>query len=300
MGNTNRVIALGFFDGVHTGHKALINKTMDCAEKLGCTPTVMSFDAHPGNTVMGTKVPLINTPFEREEIVKRQFGIDEMIFLHFDQKLSHMEWDRFVVWLAEDFHAVHLVAGYDFHFGYKGKGNPDLLQEKCKELGIGCDIIPRVTLGGETISSTYIRSLLLEGEIEKANIFLGHPHTMTDIVRYGYTFGRKIGIPTVTMKFSDGVLVPKFGVYSTKTYLENGEVYYSITNIGVRPTVGGESDISAETHILDFDGNLYGQKVRIEFFKFIRPEIKFPDADALKAEILSNIQVTREYFANNN
>lgn len=294
----DRAIALGFFDGVHRGHQALLERTREYGIENKITPTVLSFDTHPTKTVSGQAVPLINTPYDREKLINRVMGINDVIFLHFDELLMKMEWDQFIMWLAEDFNAKYLVAGFDFHFGYKGLGDADKLRTKCKELGIGCDIVEKVTMGGEKISSSYVRELLENGEIILANKCMGHPHTLTETVRYGYRFGRTLGLPTVNMCVPYGIVMPKKGVYAAKAYLENGESRLAVTNVGTRPTVsGGSQDVTVESHLLDYSGNLYGQRVRLEFYGYIRPETKFSDATELKNRIHEDIRATRAFFA---
>ena len=297
MEQKKRAIALGFFDGVHLGHKALLDETIRAARERDLTPAVISFDMHPHYMVTGRPVPLINTPYERAEIIEHHFGITDLIYLHFDEELMRMPWDRFIEWLVNDFDADYFVAGYDFSFGYTGEGNPERLVKKCGEMGVGCTIVPRVLLDGVTVSSTYIRELIQKGEIEKANRYLGHPHMMADVVRYGYRFGRTIGVPTINMRFADGVVVPPRGVYATKVYLEDGSDYFAVTNVGVRPTVSGGEEMTVESHILDYSGNLYGKKIRVAFYKFTRPEVKFDGAQALKEQIQKDIANTRAYFA---
>jgi riboflavin kinase/FMN adenylyltransferase len=292
-----RVIALGFFDGMHIGHSALMWRVLDIADASSLVPSVITFDAHPRNLVGGESVPLINSPEDRAALIHRVFDIDDIIFLHFDRATAGMSWDSFIGHLVEEFGARHLVAGYDFRFGSGGKGNSALLKQKCAELGIGCDIIPEVKLDGVTSSSTVIRDLISEGDIERANAFLGHPHVLTDVVRYGYRLGRKLGTPTINMCFQAGVLIPAFGVYATKVFPNGGGEYVGVTNIGVRPTVDDSGVVTAETHILDFQGNLYGHQVRVEFHSRIRPEIKFSDISELKAQIQSDCDSARSYFA---
>ena len=299
MVEKKRVIALGFFDGIHIGHSALMSRTLEIGKEKELIPSVITFDAHPLSLVSGTSVPLINSPEDRADLIHRVFGIEDIVFLHFDKQTSNMRWDDFIVNLTEEFGARHLVAGYDFHFGSGGMGNSVLLADKCAELGIGCDIIPEVKHDGVTSSSTYIRELISTGDFERANTFLGHPHVFTDIVRYGYKLGRTLGTPTINMRFSDGVLVPAFGVYATKVYPETGGEYTGVTNVGVRPTIDNSNGtVTAETHILNYQGNLYGRRVRIEFYKHLRPEIKFSDTDELKAQILRDCASAQEYFEN--
>jgi riboflavin kinase/FMN adenylyltransferase len=287
-----RVISLGFFDGIHIGHRALIEKTIYRAKELDATPSLISFDAHPDNMIVGGKTPLINSPYDRRDIVRRLYGIDDMIFLHFDEDMMRMNWHSFLERLTDWFGAAHLIAGYDFRFGFRGEGTPEKLADFCEKNGLGCDIIEKVTLDGKTVSSTYIRSLLQDGNIREANRFLGHPHTVTDIVRYGYRLGRKIGIPTANMAFADDVLVPAHGVYAAMAYPEQGGEYRAVTNIGVRPSVSNGTGVSVESHLSGYSGDLYGHRLRIELYDYLRPEAAFKDVDALKQQIDRDIEKT--------
>jgi len=297
MTHKHRVIALGFFDGMHIGHSALIWRVLDISEKTGLVPSVITFDIHPRNLLHQGDVVLINSPQDRAGLIHRVFDIEDIIFLHFDKATAEMPWDKFVDHLVSEFGARHLVAGFDFRFGMAGKGNATLLRQKCEELGIGCDIIPEVKLDNVTSSSTHVRSLIRSGDIERANAFLGHPHVLTDIVRFGYRLGRELGTPTINMCFQQGVLIPAFGVYATKVYLDNGSEHVGVTNIGIRPTVTDSDLVTAETHILNYQGNLYGRQVRIEFYARLRAEIKFDDIEKLKVQIQKDCQAAAEYFA---
>ena len=296
MNEQKRVIALGFFDGVHRGHGALLSRVAGKAAELGAAPAAVTFDTHPENLIFGSPMPLINSPLDRAELMRRYYGIREVIVAHFDDRMMHMPWEDFITeFLVREHGAVHLVAGHDFHFGYKGEGNPDRLREKCARLGVGCDIIPKVELDGITISSTYIRTLLAQGEIERANYFLGHPHTLTDTVHHGKKLGSTLGFPTVNLRFQPGVLIPARGVYAARVWFENGESRCAVTNVGVRPTVDSHGEVNVEGFILDFDGDLYGQTVRMEFYRYLRGEQKFPTLEALREEIMRNAEETRAY-----
>ena len=169
--------------------------------------------------------------------------------------------------------------------------------EKCRELGIGCDIIPKVEQDGITISSTYIRTLIAQGEMERAVQFLGHPHVLTQKVAHGKKIGSStLGFPTVNLHIPEGVIVPAFGVYTTKVCF-GGESRIAVTNVGVRPTVqDGDRRVTVEGFILDFDGDLYGQTMRMEFYHRLRGERKFPSMEELAEEIRRNAQQAREYF----
>jgi len=297
MTKKKRVIALGFFDGIHIGHAELMRRALKIGEEKKLIPSVITFDTHPLNLISGDTVPLINSPEDRSGLIHRVFGIDDIIFLHFDWATASMPWDEFIDHLVDEFGAHHLVAGDDFRFGKGGAGNRELLEQKCRELDIGCDIVAEVKLDGVISSSTIIRELISGGNIERANEFLGHPHVLTDVVRYGYRLGRTLGTPTINMCFGPGVLVPAFGVYATKVRLSGGDEYIGVTNIGVRPTVDNSGLITAETHIMDFRGNLYGHQVQIEFHSRLRPEIKFGDIGELKAQIQKDCDSAQQFFA---
>lgn len=292
--HTGRVIALGFFDGVHLGHASLLEMAKKRAAELGLRPAVMSFDLHPDTLVAGSNVALINSLSDRREILSRCYGIDDVLLVHFDETMMHMPWSDFVEkLLVEEYSAKYLVCGYDFRFGDKGEGNPERLQEKCRELGIGCAVLPRFTLDGITVSSTYIRALLEQGDMEQAARFLGHPHCISGEVVHGRQLGRTMGIPTANILIEDHVLVPAYGVYATKVILPDGTEKLAVTNVGVRPTVDDSRKVTVEPWILDFEGDLYGKHIRVDFYHHLRGEQKFSGLEELQQEIFRNAQETR-------
>mgnify|MGYP004617765563 FL=1 len=292
-----KVMALGFFDGIHIGHAALMNMIIKRAREYDAEPAVLTFDVHPDSLVFKKNVPLINSADDRERILSRCFGIDDVVVVHFSQSVMHMDWKVFIDELIDDMDLCHIVVGHDFKFGYKGLGTAEKLKEYCAQRGVGCDIIPPVCKDGVIVSSTLIRGLIESGEIEKANEYLGRPHTLTDVVRSGYHLGTQMGTPTINMRFPDGVIIPRHGVYAAKAYVD-GEEYMSVTNVGVRPTVSEDGGVNVESFLLDFTGNLYGRLVRLDFYKFMRPERKFDDIDELAAQIKHDAESTREYFEN--
>ena len=297
MSTPKRVIALGFFDGVHKGHGALLRTVAQVADRLGAKPCAFTFDRSPTAAITGQAVPLLSSVEDRVWLMRRYYGIEEVIVAPFDG-MQKMDWQDFVSeYLQKELGAVHVVAGHDFHFGYMGKVNPQRLQEKCRELGMGCDIIQKVEQDGITISSTYIRTLIAQGEVERADQFLGHPHTLTNRVAHGKKIGTTtLGFPTVNLLIPQGVIVPAFGVYATRVWFD-GQCRCAVTNVGVRPTVeDNDGHVTVEGFILDFDGDLYGHEIRMEFYKYLRPEQCFPSMDALAAEIRRNAQQTRDYF----
>ena len=296
MSEIKRVITLGFFDGVHIGHGALLEKTKERAQELSAVPSVLSFDVHPDNFVFGGEVQLINSAIGREDIIHRQFGIDNVVFMHFSRNVMRMTWREFIDSILDELNIGWIVIGHDFSCGYKGEGKAEKIKEYCLELGIGCDIIPPVTIDGRIVSSTYIRELILNGQMEEANRFLGHPHTLADTVHSGYHLGTKMGTPTINMRFPEGVIVPRHGVYAAKVFLGDGNSYVAVTNVGVRPTVSDDAQVNVESHLLDYSGNLYGRQARVEFYKFIRDERKFASREELFDQIRRDAETARKYF----
>jgi len=296
MAEIRRAIALGFFDGVHIGHGALLRKTTERARELGITPSVLTFDVHPDKVVFGKDVPLINSALSREEIIRRCYGIDDVIFIHFNKHMMHMPWQDFADTLIRELGVAWIVVGHDFCFGYRGEGTAEKLKAYCEDKGFGCDIIQAVTLDGRIVSSTYIRTLIADGDMEQAARYLGHPHTLQDTVHSGYHLGTKLGAPTINMSFPEGVIVPRHGVYAARVFLEDGSSHIAVANIGVRPTVSDGQRVNVESHLLEFNGNLYGRQARVEFYKFLRSEKKFDDFEALSTQIRSDADEARAYF----
>lgn len=294
---TKRVIALGFFDGVHVGHGALLKAAVAEAKRLGATSCVMSFDRHPGAAVTGKPVPMINSNQDRVWIMEHYYGIEEVILAEFNEHMMHQPWDEFVEdYLVGELGAVCVITGSDNRFGARGQGNPDRLREKCAQLGIGCQIIGMVEVDGQEVHSTRIRALLEQGNVAAANRLLGHPHILTHTVEEGKKLGRALGFPTVNLAFRPGVIVPAHGVYVTRVHIGD-RVEIAVTNIGIRPTVEDDNHVSVEGFILDYSGDLYGKEIRMEFYDYLRPERKFPDFEALTKEVMHNADQTREYFA---
>lgn len=298
MDQEKRAIALGFFDGVHLGHGALLRRVGERAQALDALPCAFTFDRSPAAALTGREVPLLTGVEDRRWLMEGLYGIREMIVAPFDL-MRDMDWQDFVTgYLRRELGAVHVVAGHDFRFGRKGEGTPQRLARLCQELGMGCDIIPKVELDGITVSSTHIRALAAEGDMEGAARFLGHPHVLSGPVVHGNEIGRTLGTPTANLLVPDGVIAPAFGVYATRAILPDGEARMAVTNVGVRPTVNaGLAGATVEPWILDFSGDLYGRTLRLEFHKRLRPEQRFHGVDELRDAILKNAEQTRAYFS---
>ena len=297
MDKQRRVIALGFFDGVHLGHGALLRRVAERSKELDALPCAFTFNQSPAAALTGQVVPLLTGVDDRTQLMRELYGIREVVVAPFEV-MRQMDWQDFVEqYLQKELGAVHVVAGHDFHFGYRGEGSPQRLADKCARLGLGCDVIPKVELDGVTISSTHIRTLVEAGELEQATRFLGHPHMLSGTVVHGNEIGRTLGSPTANLPVPQGVIAPGFGVYATRVVLPDG-ARPAVTNVGVRPTVSSAGQaVIVEPWILDYRGDLYGRDIRVEFHARLRAERKFPSLQALRDAIGENAAQTRAYFA---
>lgn len=277
-----KIYALGFFDGVHLGHQALLRQ---------CTAAV-TFDRHPQSLFTQQPPELINSIEDREKLL-HAFGIDCIRVLPVTVQTMSRNWQDFLEdLLAEG--ADGFVCGHDFRFGHKGEGNAEKLRCFCQQRALPCVIVPEQILDGIRISSTHIRTLIEQGDMEEAGRFLGHPHILSGTVVSGRHIGRTIGVPTANILIPEGVVVPKFGVYACLCNVD-GRKYPTVTNVGTRPTVGGHR-VTVESWILDFDGDLYNREITLEFHAFLREERKFDSLEALRAEIQKNAAEVRIFF----
>jgi riboflavin kinase/FMN adenylyltransferase len=292
MKDTKRVFALGFFDGVHLGHQALLKECRDLAAQLDCETAAITFESHPQSLYCCRVPPLISTAAERRRLL-RQYGIRHIRSYPVTRAVMEMPWQDFLEELTAS-GAAGFVCGDDFHFGYRGEGNSEKLQSFCREHQIPCIIVPEQSIGGIRVSSTYIRTQLETGDMATAVRFLGHPYALTGTVVHGHKIGRKLGMPTANLLLPEDLVIPKFGVYVCRALIDCS-VFPAVTNIGTRPTVSG-SGITVEPWILDFEGDLYDREITLEFYRFLRPEMKFPDLEALRAQIQADAASTRAYF----
>ena len=295
MRNEKRVFALGFFDGVHLGHQALLRQCRNLAQSMGCNAAAITFDAHPQSLFSDQTPALLGTIRERR-LLLRQYGMDEIDCFPVSKEVMSTPWQDFLQNLLNA-GAAGFVCGDDFRFGHLGEGNAEKLQQFCLQNQLPCIIIPEQSLKGKRISSTLIRGLIEQGDMESATKFLGHPHILTGTVRPGRQLGRKLGVPTANLIIPEGVVVPKLGVYVCRTVID-GKSYPAVANVGTRPTVGG-SGITVEPWILDFHGNLYDREITLEFYRFLREETKFPDLSSLQKQIHQDAAETRRYFEKN-
>lgn len=295
--NHNRVIALGFFDGVHRGHGALLQTARRRADALGCRAVGLTFDPHPEALIRGRQPVLLNTPEDRRWLMTSLYGMDDMLVLPFDRAFMQMPWQEFLEnVVVKQLGAVHVVCGHDYHCGYRGQGTAQLLQAHCSQLGIGCDVVEKVEFLGAEVSSTRIRALLQAGDLENANALLGHSHLFSGTVAHGKKLGRLLGCPTANQILPAGILEPVHGVYATKIRLPDGSEHMAVTNVGSRPSLDDGQHTTVESWLLDFEGDLYGQNLQVSFCKFLRPEQKFSSLDELVAQIKADGKAARAYF----
>ena len=279
--------ALGSFDGLHLGHRQVIGNTLSAP---GLRPAVITFQQNPSVSLQKKPVPLLTTN-EQKLALLEEMGVEVVYLLSFEQ-IRDMEPEDFVEALYRVCRVRALSCGFNFRFGKNGRGDAGLLKELCREKGIELSVTPPVSVAGETVSSTRIRACLEQGDVQQAGQLLGRPFGYDFEVTHGRQLGRTWGTPTINQPFPQGYVLPRFGVYASLVEVE-GQKYYGVTNIGVKPTVGSDCALS-ETWIPEFSGDLYGEKVPVELLDFIRPERKFDSLDQLKNEILENGVLARK------
>lgn len=287
------VVTLGKFDGLHRGHDKLITRTLELGKK-GYDTVVFTFDVSP-LVKLGTRITRTLLTNEERKVLLERKRIDCLIECPFVPELIQMEPEDFIrEVLAVQLRAAYVIVGPDFHFGYKRKGTPELLKKLGHRYGFEVEILDKEMDEEREISSTWIRETLREGWIEKVNHLLGYPYFVKGKVVHGRQLGRTWGLPTINQIPENGKLLPPFGVYASKTYI-NGEEFYGISNIGVKPTVEVPF-AGVETYLFECNENLYGKEAWVEFYHFMRPECKFDSVEELREQIQRDAQAGRNYF----
>ncbi len=279
---TKYAIALGMFDGVHMGHKAVLDGAVQSPFK-SVAVTFSSIPFKIGGSIMTT---------EDKEQKLFEYGLDEVLFLDFFE-VKDLSPEEFLNFLCKKYNIGKICCGFNYRFGKKAAGDTDFLSRWCAEGKFEFFECPEVKFEGDTVSSTYIKTLIGEGEIEKANFLLGEEFFFTAEVIHGDKRGRTMGFPTTNQLYPKNIVRPKCGVYQTLVTID-GKDYNGVTNIGVRPTYITEY-ISAETYILDYSGDCYGQKVKTRLIKFLRGEKKFSTIDELSAAIKENAEYVKKH-----
>jgi riboflavin kinase/FMN adenylyltransferase len=288
----NSWLTVGVFDGVHRGHREIIRKLTAGAHANGAPAVVLTFDPHPANVLAGHDIKCLTMPDERADLLAA-LGVDAVITQRFTRDLSTVSAKDYMSSLKERLGLRHLLIGYDFALGRGREGNAARLTEIGKELNYNVEVVDALSDESGVISSTEIRKLVATGNVTEAAKLLGHNYSLRGLVVHGDGRGRRINIPTANIDYPKQKAIPAFGIYACWAYLGN-EKYMAATNIGINPTFTPENQIpSVEPHILDFNRQIYGEEVRLEFAARLRDEMKFDSVEALIKQIHADIEHTR-------
>ena len=290
-------ITLGKFDGIHKGHQKLM-KMILAKKEQGLKSVVFTFGQMPGTFFFG-KGRTILTSKERQLHLERM-GIDYMIECPFVPEVIQMEPEKFIEdVLVNQLHVKYIAVGPDFRFGYNRKGSVGLLKKMSSVYGYEVEVFDKECLDDKVISSTYVRHMLEIGEMETVQKLLGYPYYVSGTVVHGHAIGRKLGIPTINLIPDDDKMLPPNGVYLTKTVWEENQIF-GITNVGCKPTISGEEAKGIETHLYDFDGDLYDKELTVEFYAYHRPERRFESLEDLKSQLAKDTVWGREIIVEKN
>lgn len=292
----NTAVALGFFDGLHYGHRSVI--TPAAAErKNGLTPVCLTFNQSPKSVISGVSNPLLMTQADKVKALD-SLGIEKTFFIDFESVMSLGAEEFFESVIVDKLRAKKLFCGFNYRFGKNAGGNTETLARLCAEKGIELAVAPPYRIGGEVVCSTLIKQKIADGRVREANLMLGSLFGFSAPVVHGKRLGRELGTPTLNQSVSQSLITPRFGVYASKVTLESGEVFCGVTNIGVKPTVGSDAPLW-ETWMPEYSGKeLYGQTADVRLLDFIRPEKRFDSLSELKNEILRNSEVAKTIFVN--
>ena len=284
-------VAMGFFDGIHIGHRAVIEGAVRWARAHGADPAVFTFGLPTENKMKGKR--LLSTA-DKHALIE-SLGVEHYLCPEFEQ-IKGMSPEQFVLGIVRDCHARALFCGENFTFGARAAGNPDLLKKLCAPLGVEVVVVPMAQFEEKPVSSTRIRTALEGGDIPAANAMLGMPYAIRFAVHHGAGLGRTLGVPTINQIYPNGFQMPRFGIYITRTKI--GDQWYpSATGLGTRPTVNAdETKVTCETFIPDFSGDLYGTDPVVEFHAYLSPSKKFETLDQLRDCINHAAQRAKEYF----
>ena len=291
----NTVLSLGKFDGIHRGHELLLSH-MAAKKKEGLAAAIFTFDIPPSRNVLGAASKVLTTNAEKMHIFER-LGVDYLIECPFTQEIRCMEAEAFIEKIVRQLHVKCMVVGEDFRFGHQRRGDYRMLLAQEKQLGYQAIVVEKMQEDARDISSTFIREEITAGNIAKANHLLGYRYFVTGEVVHGNQFGRTMGIPTMNQLPPEEKLLPPNGVYVTETVI--GEKRYrGITNVGCKPTVGEKNPIGVETHLFDFEEDVYGRTVTVEFLASVRSERRFSSVEELKSQLQRDIVCGRTLFEN--
>lgn len=278
-------VTFGKFDGLHRGHQKLVERVKAFEKQQGVKSALCAFDMN-GRQILMTK----------EERKERLQDVDYLVNCPFSDEFRHMEAEEFISKIIKGvFHADYVVVGKDFHFGYGQKGNADFLKEYMNKYDYHAVVVEKERYHGREISSTYIKEVVRDGDMELARTLLGYHYGVNGVVERGERLGRTLGFPTMNVLWPQEKILPPLGVYVSRVSID-GNWYQGITNVGVKPTVSDSGRMLAESYLFDYSGDAYGKKVRVELLKFHRPEIKFQSIEAMKERVKKDIRYGENYF----
>ena len=286
-----RVVALGFFDGVHRGHQAILRRAVELAAQKDMQAAVVTFENHPRAYVRGRAPDMIST-FQRRYALLQQHGAQLVVALPFDRQMAETSPEEFAQMLKEKYRAAVVVCGSNYRFGRNAAGSPESLER----FGLETHVVPPVQYGSRVVSSTYIRESVRDGKVGLARRLLGRPFSLEGPIVGGFQVGRTLGYPTINIRVEDGLLMPHRGVYVSRVTVD-GQTFQAVTNVGTRPTFTDADIISVESHLLNFSGDIYGHEATVEFLKYLRPERSFSDGEALRQQIAKDIRQALDYHA---
>lgn len=288
-------VTLGKFDGVHLGHRMLMDKVLE-AEKEGCTSTVFTFDKFPSQVLRHETMTSILLEEEKQKLLEK-LGIRRYVLFPFHEKTASMEPEEFVEEiLVNTMKVKQLFVGTDFRFGKGRKGDVALLERLAKQYGFFFEAVEKRMYKGSEVSSTRIRECISNGKMEEVTAMLGMPYQLSGEIIHGRSLGHKIGVPTINQSISEGKIMPRVGVYCAKVTVA-GKEYCGIANVGCKPTVQNEQVYGLETHLFDCQEELYGRQAKTELLSFVRPEQKFGSVEELRQQLELDKSVGRQYFS---
>lgn len=285
-------VALGYFDGIHLGHQAVLNTALRFAKKENLVPVIMLFDVHPRKVILGKTPPMLMSNKKKVELLE-EMGFTVVPY-NFRETVNFTPNEFIEKILISGLNAKVVSCGFDYHYGKGGQGNAETLHEELERRGIKAIAEDPILLFGEKVSSTAIRQYIANGEIDKANAMLGGCFSYDFTVKKGDGLGRVLGFPTINQYFPEDHVVPRYGVYASRVMVDK-KLYPAVTNVGIRPTVSAES-LRSETCILDFSGDLYGKNVEVFLVEYLRQEIKFSSLEELSRQIEKDIEKARDIY----
>src|SRR6266446_5527929 len=289
------VLTLGVFDGLHLGHQLIMQTVVERARAIDAVTTVITFEPHPRAVLHPESAPPLLQTFDQKIEALGVLGIEQTIVIHFDKAFAQIRAEDFLRDVVKErLHAKEVYLGRGFAFGHNREGHIELLRRVSEELGFFADEVAEVKLRGQRVSSSKIRGLLVEGKVNLARRMLGRPYGVEGRVERGNERGHKLGFPTANLHPKNRV-IPRNGVYVTGTLIE-GQWRRSVTNIGIRPTFAGDAEPSVETFVMNWDGDLYGDVVRVRFLHRLRDEKKFGSVEELTAQIERDVGRAQSYF----